>query len=86
MLNEQETEGVKHRERSQKKKKKNHGDENWKITGVISFKNIEVLFWNKGEKEKDVLDVGNYCQYVRDAEAFESHKNYCFKTICALCI
>lgn len=51
------------------KKKKNQGDENWK-TGVISFENIEVLFCNKGEKEKDVLDVGNYCQYVRHAEAF----------------
>ena len=70
MLNAQETEEVKHRERSQKKEKKNQGDENWKTTGVISFENIEVLFCNKGEKEKDVLDVGNYCQYVRDAEAF----------------
>ena len=69
MLNAQETEEVKHREKNQKKEKKNQGDENWK-TGVISFENIEVLFCNKGEKEKDVLDVGNYCQYVRHAEAF----------------
>lgn len=73
MLNEQET-GSKTekgpRKRKKKKKQKNQGDENWKTTGVISFKNIEILFWNKGEKEKDVLDVGNYCQYVRDAEAF----------------
>lgn len=62
--------GSKTQRKVPEKGKKNQGDENWKTTGVISFENIEVLFCNKGEKEKDVLDVGNYCQYVRDAEAF----------------
>lgn len=58
--------GIKHRERPQKK---SPDDENWRATRVINLKNIAALSLLTEEK-KDVLDVGNHYQYVRDAGAF----------------